>query len=240
MGTWVSVPDGATPMCGRFTLTSPSTEVASFFGIDDVPPLFARYNIAPMQPIATVRLGADGRRELHEARWGLVPSWAKDPAKGGHAINARTETLAEKPSFRGLLNRRRCLVPADAWYEWRAEGGRKQPYAIRAKDGGLLAFAGLWDVWGGGGVEVLEKATVITTGANDLLRPLHERMPVILPPDAYAAWLDPKGHPFAEVVPLLRAYPDDRLTYFPVGTYVSNARNQGPGCLEPAGPSMLS
>jgi putative SOS response-associated peptidase YedK len=165
-----------------------------------------------------------------------VTSWAKDPAKGGHAINARAETLADKPSFRGLLNRRRCLIPASAWYEWRAEGGRKQPYAILRRDSGLLAFAGLWEKWGHDG-EVLETAAILTTSATAAMRPLYDRMPVILPREAWSIWLDPQRRTHEELAPLLVPF-DDGLIFFPVNSYVSNARNQGPDCLEPAGPSM--
>ena len=225
-------------MCGRFTLTPPSTDIPSFFDLDldDVPLLTPRYNIAPTQPIATVRLGTEGRRELHEARWGLLPSWAKDRSKASHGINARSETAAEKPTFRAAFRSHRCLIPASGWYEWRAEGGRKQPYAILRRDGGLLAFAGLWEKWGHDG-EVLETAAILTTSATAAMRPLHDRMPVILPREAWSVWLDPQRRTDEELAPLLVPF-DDGLVFVPVSTYVSNARNQGPGCLEPVGPSI--
>jgi len=201
---------------------------------DDGPVLEARYNIAPSQPIPVVRLAADNhKRECVLVRWGLIPSWAKDAGIAAHTINARAETLTEKPAFRTAFRRRRCLVPADGFYEWLKSGKAKLPHAIRPKDSHPLAFAGLWDHWQGPGGQGIDSATVVTTNANDLLRPLHERMPVILPREHYGAWLDPQRKE-DELLSLLRPYPDELLTLFPVSAWVSNARHEGERCLEPA------
>jgi putative SOS response-associated peptidase YedK len=221
-------------MCGRFLLTTPASGVADLFGLDEVPALSPRYNIAPGQPIAVVRIAeGGGRRECMSLRWGLVPSWAADPGAAGQLINARAETVAQKPSFRTPFRRRRCLVPADGFYEWKSAGRRKQPFAIRLRGGGPFAFAGLWDRWLAPGGAVLESAAVLTTEANDLVRPVHDRMPVILCPEDHAAWLNPGRQHADELRPLLAPFPAELMTAFPVGAWVSDARHEGPRCLEP-------
>jgi putative SOS response-associated peptidase YedK len=223
-------------MCGRYLQTTSREGLASWFGFEGGPALEPRYNVAPSQPVPVVRAAADGKqRELVFVRWGLVPSWARDESFGAKTINARAETLAEKPAFRTVFRRRRCLVPADGFYEWKKVGKHKQPHVIRPLDGNPLAFAGLWDRWENAEGEVLESATIVTTDANDLLRPLHERMPVILPREHYALWLDPQHQQTDDLVPLLVPYPDERLIVSPVSSWVSDARHEGERCLAPPG-----
>ena len=187
-------------MCGRYTLATPVAELSRIFGFPELPNLSPRYNIAPTQDIAAVRLlPEEERRELVLMRWGLVPYWADDPSIGSRMINARSESVAEKPAFRSAFARRRCLVLVDGFYEWQQhgvpKGGKKQPFRIRRRDGQPFAFAGLWESWKGpkGGPALehpLETATIVTTDANRVLKPLHDRMPVILAPEDYDAWLD--------------------------------------------------
>jgi putative SOS response-associated peptidase YedK len=220
-------------MCGRFSLHTDGAALAEQFGLPEVPALEPRYNIAPTQPVLVVRQ-EDGARRLRAVQWGLVPSWADDPAMGAKLINARGETVAEKPSFRSAFARRRCLVPADGFYEWQASGkGRpKQPYYIRMEDERPFAFAGLWEYWEGA-EGALETCTIITTEPNDLLRPLHNRMPVILPAADYAQWLDPDT-PRGPLGALLRPYPPEEMSAYPVRRTVNNARHEGPECIAAA------
>jgi len=183
----------------------------------------ARYNIAPMQDVPIIRRGPTGLRELVEVRWGLVPRWAKDPAIGNRMINARAETLAEKPSFRTALKRHRCLLPADGFYEWKqTPSGGKQPIHIGMKDGAPFAFAGLFERWLSPAGEVLDTCTIITTQSNALLAPLHDRMPVIVAPDAFDRWLDVANEDTAE---LFTPYPAEAMTYYPVSPRVNSVRN---------------
>jgi putative SOS response-associated peptidase YedK len=219
-------------MCGRFLLMTPREALERWFNFDDGPELEARYNVAPSQPIPVVRMAASGKRECVLVRWGLVPSWAKDLRFGTHTMNARGETLLEKPAFRTAFRRRRCLVPADGFYEWKTTGKKKQPHVIRPADGNPLAFAGLWEHWQGAGGQEIESATIITTSANELLKPLHERMPVILTPDHFALWLDPQQKA-EDLQRLLTPYPDALLTLYAVSTWVSDARHEGERCLAP-------
>ena len=181
-------------MCGRFTLRAPASVIAEQFALFEVPPFTARFNIAPTQPVPVIRMrpgpslrARRGSRELVWLRWGLVPGWAKDPAIGSRLINARAETAAEKPAFRTALRQRRCLVAADGFYEWQQAGRTKQPYFIHLRDDRPFAFAGLWEAWEGADHAWLETCTLLTTGPNDVVRPIHDRMPVILPPQAYSS-----------------------------------------------------
>jgi putative SOS response-associated peptidase YedK len=218
-------------MCGRFTLRTPATQQLLFdLGVDDVPDdLRPRYNIAPTQSIAVVRQLEDGP-QFDLLRWGLIPSWAKDPGIGTHA---RADTVAKKPSFRAAFRRRRCLVLADGYYEWRKDGAKKQPYYIRMRDEGPFAFAGLWEWWSpGDDAADLETCTIITTDANDFTRPIHDRMPVILPRDACGLWIDPAVDDRDQLLPLLRPYESDELIANPVSTHVNNARHDDPKCIE--------
>ncbi len=219
-------------MCGRFLLTAAAERVAEHFGLDDAPPLSPRFNVAPGQTIALVRLTEAGGRELAVVLWGLVPSWSRDAASGHRPINARAETAAEKPTFRTPFRRRRCLVPADGFYEWKPDGKRKRPHAFRLPGGAPFAMAGLWDRWLGPDGSVLDSSALLTTEANDLVRPVHDRMPVILAPEHYAAWLDPRLAP-ADLQPLLRPFPAGQMTVCPLTTWVSDPRHEGPRCLEP-------
>ena len=220
-------------MCGRYTMSIPAETLARHFGLDAVPDVAPRFNIAPTQAAAVVRLST--AREvpvLDFLRWGLVPAWAKDASGAGRLINARAETAADKPSFRSAFRHRRCLVPADGFYEWRTEGGAKQPYRITRPDGAPIAFAGLWERWGKGD-EPLETFTILTTAANAALQPLHDRMPVIVDPIDFALWLDPTATDPALVERLLVAPPDDALTYYPVGRAVNSVGNDDPSLVAP-------
>jgi putative SOS response-associated peptidase YedK len=224
-------------MCGRFTLTTPAQRIEEAFGLfAGLDPAFApRYNIAPTQSVLAIRR-TDAGKEYVALRWGLVPFWADDLKIGSRLINARADGIATKPAFRAALKRRRCLVVADGFYEWRiAEDGTKRPFHIRFGDRRPFAFAGLWERWDKGDKPV-ESCTIVTTEANDFMRPLHERMPVILDPKDHARWLDPSEEP-AGAVELLRPSADLGLEMTAVSPKVNNARFEGPACLEPADPS---
>lgn len=221
-------------MCGRFTLRAPASVVAEQFGLFELEPFTPRFNIAPTQPVAAVRLAAgdgEARRELVWLHWGLIPSWATDPKIGARMINARSETAAEKPAFRAAMRRRRCLVVADGFYEWHREAGRKQPYLISMKDERPFAFAGLWEHWQGPDGTLISSCTLLTTGANELVAPIHDRMPVILGEEDYPRWLDPAVEQPGPLLPLLRPYPADRMAMHPVGTYVNSPTHDDPQCV---------
>jgi putative SOS response-associated peptidase YedK len=221
-------------MCGRFTLTSPAETVAELFELDDVPVLTPRYNIAPTQPVAVVRSGQTaGGRELAELRWGLIPSWAKDPSIGSRMINARAEGVAEKPSFRSAFRRRRCLVIADGFYEWQKVGTRKQPHYIHLARRRPFAFAGLWEHWEDADGDAVDSCTIITTEPNELIAKLHNRMPVILHPRDYILWLDPGVQALDKVQALLQPYPAKDMFAYAIGTRVNNPSNDTPACIEP-------
>ncbi len=229
-------------MCGRFTLRTSASEIAQQFGVLEVAPFSARFNIAPTQAVAVVRAltpgpspaMGEGSRELVWLRWGLVPSWAKDPAIGSRLINARAETAAGKPAFRAAMRRRRCLLAADGFYEWQRAGRAKQPYFIRLHEDRPMAFAGLWEVWEGTGHSSLETCTLLTTAANDLLRPIHDRMPVILAPENYPAWLDPAVEDPRRLEPLLVPYPGEEMEAYRVSSLVNDPTHDSPRCIEPA------
>lgn len=218
-------------MCGRFTLTAPAEAVAAHYQLKETPFLAPRYNIAPTQPVAAVRLAPNGERELTHFRWGLVPSWAKDLSMGAKMINARAETAAEKPAFRAAFKRRRCLIPASGFYEWQKIDSRKQPMYIHPVDG-LMSFAGLWEIWSSADGDLLETCTILTTEPNGLMSSIHNRMPVILDPDDYSTWLHPDTKPDL-LMHLLRSAPDEWLEAFPVSTAVNSPANDAPGCIEP-------
>ena len=221
-------------MCGRYTLKTPIDVVAEHFGIEEYPSsLTPSYNIAPTQEVAAV-VEEEDERKLEMFRWGLVPSWAKDPAIGNKMINARAETVAEKPSFRSAFKRRRCLIVADGFYEWQKAGdGGKQPYHFRMKDSSPFAFAGLWETWDGYGEDV-RSCSIVTTDANDLMREIHHRMPVILPAENYAAWLDPAFEEKEALRDLLKPYPSDGMEAYPVSRRVNRPGNNEPSVVEPA------
>jgi len=208
--------------------------LATLFDFEAPAEMPPRYNIAPTQPVAAIRLeAATETREYAALRWGLVPSWATDLKIGSRLINARAETVASKPAFRAAFAKRRCLIPADGFYEWRPQGKEKQPYLIQMGDGQPFVFAGLWERWQGENLPPLETCTILTTTANELMKPLHERMPVILSPANCQRWLDPKTSK-ADAEALLRPWPAENLTAVPVGKWVNNPRNDDPQCLEPA------
>lgn len=216
-------------MCGRYELHSHPAAIALAFGLAQTPELAPRYNIAPMQQVPVVRTGAHGARELALVRWGLVPRWARDPSIGAKMINARGETLREKPAFRTAYRKHRCLVPADGFYEWMAlPGGGKQPMHIAMADGRPFAFAGLTERWLGPDGEPLDTCTIVTTGANALLAPVHDRMPVIVASDDYARWLDPGVDDPADLV---APAPADRMSVRPVSTRVNNVRHDDPSLI---------
>lgn len=217
-------------MCGRFILTSPGKDLAEHFGLLTEPELSPRYNIAPTTEVATIRLepGSNSRR-LTYLKWGLIPFWAKDTSIGSNLINARCETLSQKPAFRAAFKSRRCLIPANGFYEWMKTKERKQPYLIQMTNGSLFAFAGLWEHWEGQENVVLESCTIITTESNDFLRPIHDRMPVIISSKDYDSWLIPK----VSGRDLLQPYPSSEMIYFPVNPRVNRAVYGNPDCVEP-------
>lgn len=221
-------------MCGRFAFYSPSEATAALFGVSEAPVLKPRYNIAPTQDIAAVRLNAEAARELALLRWGLVPFWAKDPSIGSRMINARAETVAEKPSFRAAYRLRRCVVLADGFYEWRKESDVKIPYYISLASGEPFSFAGLWEDWHAkDSDESLQTTAIITTAANEFMSNLHHRMPVVLEKETADRWLAGDEQVLSEVAetsPVFRAWPVDRR--------VNNARNEGEELVEPAGETL--
>ena len=225
-------------MCGRFTLTDPDQELAVQFSLAQMPDIPPRYNIAPTQPVAAVRATSeDLAREMALLHWGLIPFWAKDPAIGSRMINARSETAAEKPCFRAAFRRRRCLIVADGFYEWQKVNGAKQPFYLRLRDGRPFAFAGLWERWEGPEGSVIESCTILTTQPNELVRPVHNRMPVILAPEDYDLWLDPAlgqgtGH-VEQLQNLLQAYPPAEMEAYPVSRWVNTPDHDDPRCIEP-------
>lgn len=224
-------------MCGRFALISSTEEVADALGVDpaviaDIPPAVPRFNIAPTQPVLAAYLDDAGQRRLTFFQWGLVPSWSKDVTIGSRLINARSETVTEKPSFRNAFKRRRCLIPADGFYEWQKLNGGKQPMYIHGADGRPLALAGLWEVWQEPEGTRLQTCTILTTTPNELMAPIHDRMPVILEPADFGMWLEPGAHP-DEALHLLRPYPAAKMKAYPVSTAVNNPRHDMPECIQP-------
>ena len=231
-------------MCGRYTSTSSPAELAEAFAVDEVKAteLPVRYNVAPTQDVYAVaerRPREDGeapRRQLGSFRWGLVPSWAKDPSVGNRMINARAEGIATKSAYKRALERRRCIIPADGFYEWRVD---KLPWLIRHRDGSPLAFAGLWEVWHDPDDPEgppLRTCVIVTTDANDLLAPIHDRMPVVLPPATWDHWLDTSNRDLTAVQALLVPAPSDDFEVYPVSTRVNTVANEGPELIEPLPP----
>ena len=213
-------------MCGRFTLTVDPADLKEAFDDYVFPAKFApRYNIAPTQPVLSI--ANDGRNTADFFVWGLIPSWAKDPAIGNRLINARGETLAEKPAFRGGFKYKRCLILADGFYEWQAQPGKitKVPHFIRLKTGKPFAFAGLWDAWNSFDGDLIKSCTIVTTTPNQLMAPIHNRMPVILNPADYSQWLDPAPRNPDSLFPLIKPYPAEEMTAYPVSTLVNKPAN---------------
>jgi putative SOS response-associated peptidase YedK len=232
-------------VCGRYTSTSTTAQVAAFFAAEEVKTdeLPLRYNVAPSQQVYAIAErrpkgeGDEPRRQLGSFKWGLVPSWAKDPSIGNRMINARAETLSSRNAYKRALARRRCIIPADAFYEWQVqefEGRRrKAPYVIQHRDGTPLAFAGLWEVWHDAEEQPLRTCVIITTEANRLLAPIHDRMPVVLPREAWDEWLDPDNQDVTRLQKLLVPAPEKEFEAYQIGTLVNNVRHEGPGLIEP-------
>lgn len=220
-------------MCGRFTSTTPASELADFFEAEtELPDEIENYNVTPTSDVAVVHQGENGQRRLDLMFWGLVPSWAESPAIGSRLINARSETVAVKPSFRSAFRRRRCLIPVDGFYEWVQvpERKKKQPVYITSTDGNPLAFAGIWESWrskdGSQSADELRSCSIITGLPNEMIAPLHDRMPMILSRDQWAPWLDPSNDRIDELHSMLRPAPEQWLQWWTVSTAVNNARNR--------------
>jgi putative SOS response-associated peptidase YedK len=219
-------------MCGRYLIISSPEAIRQFFQYSEQPNFPARYNVAPTQPIPIVRL-AEGRRQFALARWGLIPAWVKDPRGFSLLINARGESVNDKPAFRNPMKRRRCLIPADGFYEWKDEGGRKRPYVVRPRAGGPIAFAGLWESWMGPNGEEMETAAIITTEASRDVAHIHHRMPVVVPPEAFDLWLDPHVDATTAAVLIVPA-PAGLLAAYEISTAVNRVANDSPALLDPA------
>lgn len=219
-------------MCGRFNLRTEAKQLSKLFQAVICQELHPRFNIAPTQSTFVCRLNSSGMRELVLARWGLIPSWSKDLKIGASLINARAETVSEKPSYRTAFKRRRCLVPASGFYEWIREGKSKRPFHIHHVDDTPFAMAGIWESWHHG-EQLIESFSIVTTEANKLMAPIHDRMPVILDSDLFGEWLDPNAEPeFLESV--IQPHEWTGFEVVPVSTVVNNARNETPNCLLPA------
>ncbi len=221
-------------MCGRFTLSASAADLIQQFNLTGLADWSPRYNIAPAQEVLTVlQLPGTAERRTCLLRWGLIPPWAEGPAVGSRMINARAETVATKPAFRRAVKERRCLVLADGFYEWQKQERGKQPFHIRLRDGHPFAFAGLWERWAPQDGQPIDSCTIITTVANELVRPLHVRMPVILPPADHEAWLDPSGQDLERLQALLRPYPSEAMEAYPVSPRVNNPGDDTPECMQP-------
>jgi putative SOS response-associated peptidase YedK len=220
-------------MCGRFTLGATAATLAAHFDLANVPIWTPRYNIAPTQEVLVVlQPSLQANREARLHHWGLIPPWAKAPSIGNRLINARAETVASKPAFRRAFRDRRCLVLADGFYEWQRQNGRKQPYHIRRRDGRPFAFAGLWEHWEGEET-AMDSCTLLTTTPNEVMRPLHDRMPVILPVGEYDQWLDCRVQDVEPLQAILRPYPGEDLIAYRVSLRVNNPAHDSPECVTP-------
>src|SRR3954453_23650700 len=222
-------------MCGRYTLTTSGEDLALAFDLPELPFLPPRYNRAPTQAAAIVRVTEPGGpRHLDLLKWGLIPYWAKEASIGNRMINARSEGVAEKPAYKFSFKKKRCLVAADGFYEWKKEGKAKQPYLIHRKDGKPFAFAGLWSTWRNPeqGGALVETFTILTTDANDLLRPLHDRMPVIVDPENFDLWLDPRQEDAAVLQPLLIPHASEGFEAFPVSRNVNSPAHDAADCID--------
>lgn len=220
-------------MCGRFTIILPPEVLAEIFGLSELPRIEARYNIAPTQEVVVIRQNAEGLRQLVTMKWGLIPSWAKDPHIGSKMINARCETVHEKPAFRQAIRTRRCLIPASGFYDW-THTEKKIPFYVSMADGSPMAFAGIWDSWKAPDGSRLESFAILTTNANSLITPIHDRMPVILHPAEFDLWLDRDITEPEKLTRLYQPYPSDLLRAWPVSSLVNSPRNDTPACIEQA------
>jgi putative SOS response-associated peptidase YedK len=219
-------------MCARYVITSPADAVRALFGYDERPNFPPRYNVAPTQPIPIVRL-VNGARSYALVRWGFLPAWVKDPKTFSLLVNARGESALDKPSFRSAMRRRRCLIPADGFYEWRV-GAPKRPYFVRCQSGGPITFAGLWETWTGPNGEELDTAAIVTTGANRTLAAIHDRMPVIVAPDAFNLWLDCANVDATTAAALITPAPETLLECYEVSPAVNRAANDSAELIAPA------
>lgn len=219
-------------MCGRYNLITDAAALIDFFELSEASPCEPRYNIAPSQQVPAVR-EEGGKRRLVQLRWGLIPSWSTSEKTGYSLINARAETLAQKPAFRSAFRRRRCLIPATGFYEWQARDGGKQPFHIRIGEGRLFAFAGLWERWQINEQAAIESCSIVVTDANRKLAPVHDRMPVILDPADYPAWLDTAISDPAALQHLLRPCPEHWLFLYPISSKVNKPGNDDPDCIAP-------
>jgi putative SOS response-associated peptidase YedK len=225
-------------MCGRYMIISSPEAIRRLFGYPEQPNFPPRYNVAPTQPVPIVRL-VDGKRQFALVRWGLIPPWVKDPQRFSLLINARCESVHDKPAFRNAMRRRRCLVPADGFYAWKEEGGRKRPYCLRPRHEGPIAFAGLWETWMGPNGEEMETAIIVTTAATGELARLHERMPVIVPPEAFDLWLNCGAVDAVTAAGALFAPPPEGLLEaYAVSPAVNHTANDGPELIAPAAPQQ--
>jgi putative SOS response-associated peptidase YedK len=219
-------------MCGRYVITSSPAAIRALFGYPEQPNFPPRYNVAPTQPIPIVRL-VDGKRQFVLMRWGLIPAWVKDPKQFSLLINARADSVVDKPAFRAAMRRRRCLIPADGFYEWRDIGGRKQPYFVRLKKSGPFGFAGLWETWTGPNGEEIDTAAIVTTEANRMLSVIHGRMPVILPPEAFDLWLDCAHVGPDTAAALLLPARDDLVDAYAISPAVNRVANDSEALVAP-------
>ncbi len=220
-------------MCGRYVITSSPAAIRALFGYPELPNFPPRYNVAPTQPVPVVRLH-EGKRQFVLMRWGLIPAWVKDPKAFSLLINARSDSVIEKPAFRNAMRRRRCLIPADGFYEWKEAGGRKQPYFVHLKSGEPFGFAGLWETWTGPNGEEIDTAAIVTTTANCTLSAVHERMPVILPPEAFDLWLDCAKVDAQTAAALLAPARDDLFAAYEISSAVNRVANDSAALLAPA------
>jgi putative SOS response-associated peptidase YedK len=226
-------------MCSRYSLTSPPEAVRAYFGYADTPNFPARYNVAPTQAIAVVALDRQGVRRFRLMRWGLLPTFVKDPKQFPTLINACSEEVLEKPSFRHAMRFRRCLVPADGFYEWTGPKGKRRPFLLRPREARLIAFAGIYERWrDADGVEI-DTVAILTCPANGTIGLLHDRMPVVLPLEHFAAWLDVKGTPAETAANLLRPAPDALLEAIEMHPKINDSKRDEPGIQEPLEPSLL-
>ena len=222
-------------MCGRYLITTAPEAMRRLFRYLEQPNFPARYNVAPTQPVPIVRL-AEGRREFALVRWGLIPSWVKDPRAFSLLINARADSVNDKPAFRNAMKRRRCLIPADGFYEWQEDGARKRPHVVRPTAGGPIAFAGLWETWAGPNGEEVETCAIITTYASRSLHAIHHRMPVMVPPEAFDLWLDCRNVDAETAAALLVPAPEDFFEAYEISTAVNRVANDTAALIEPVAP----
>lgn len=219
-------------MCGRFTFAISPELLAEIFGVTILGDYSPRYNIAPTQQVLTIR-GTEAGNRAAFMRWGLIPSWAREHSIGSRMINARCESVHEKPAFRTAIRYRRGIISANGFFEWKEEGGKKQPLYVRMKDGAIMSFAGIWDHWKSPDGETLATCSILTTASNRLIQPLDDRMPVILHPEEYDLWLDREVTDPERLKSLYQPYPADLMERYPVSPLVNNPRNDSPACIEP-------